>query len=115
MGLHIELGEDHHLRFSVSGDFNCEVSRAILQRVRTHWRTRSTPVHADLGGVTQASPCAATLLVLLVEMLVGNFLLERCSADLEALYVEALMREAPPISDFEKGCSCPKSADQPVR
>ncbi len=106
MGLNIQLGADHHLRFSVTGNLDCATSREILKGVKAHWRARVAPVHADLGGVTQSSPCATALLVLLVEMLDGDFHLDRCSAALEAAYVTALMKTGPSLHEFEKGCSC---------
>ena len=106
MSLYIELGADRHLRFSVSGSFDCETAREILKNVKAHWRARVAPVHADLGGVTQSSRCAVSLLVLLVEMLGGDFHLDRCCADLEASYIDALMKEGTSLRDFEKGCNC---------
>lgn len=106
MGLSVELDQEKHLHFSVSGNFNCEISRAILESVKSHWRMRSTPVHADLGRVMQFSPCASVLLVLLLEMLNGNFYLGACNPDLEAAYVDALMTETPSLTDFGKDCQC---------
>lgn len=106
MGLYIELDPEKHLHFSVSGDFGCAISREILECVKSHWRTHATPVHADLGGVTQSSPCAGVLLVLLLEMLNGQFFLGPCSPELEAAYVDALTKETPALNDFGKGCIC---------
>jgi hypothetical protein len=106
MSLHIALCDDRHLRFSVSGNFDCDVSREILKGVKAHWRARVAPVHADLSGVTEFSQCAVSLLILLVEMLNGDFHLDRCSAALEAAYVDALMKEGPSLRNFEKGCNC---------
>jgi hypothetical protein len=107
MGLNIQLGVDRHLRFSVTGNLDCEISREILKGVKAHWRARVAPVHADLAGVTQSSACAVALLVLLVEMLDGDFHLDRCSDELEAAYVVALMKSGPSLREFEKGCNCP--------
>lgn len=107
MAFNIQLGADRHLRFSVSGNFDCATSREIMKGVKAHWRARVAPVHADLGGVTQSSPCATAMLVLLVEMLDGDFHLDRCSDELEAKYVTALMKEGPSQREFEKGCNCP--------
>jgi hypothetical protein len=106
VSLNIQLGADRHLRFSVTGNFDCATSREILKSVKVHWRARVAPVHADLSGVTQSSLCAVALLVLLVEMLDGDFHLDRCSDELEAAYVTALMKEGPSLREFEKGCNC---------
>ncbi len=106
MAFNIQLGADRHLRFSVTGNFDCATSREILKSVKAHWRARVAPVHADLSGVTQSSLCAVALLVLLVEMLDGDFHLDRCSDELEAKYVIALMKEGPSLREFEKGCNC---------
>ena len=106
MGLHFELDQNRHLRIVVSGDFNCEVSRAILQCVKAHRLVRSTPVYANLAGVQHSSHCAVTLLVLLVELLVGDFHIESCSAELEALYADALMAGVVMSSAFDKSGNC---------
>jgi hypothetical protein len=111
MSLIINLDAASRLCVSVEGDFNCQVARDLLQRIKAHWRTRATPVLADLSAVTQFTPCAISLLVFLLEMREGDFELERCSADLEQRYVAALMTEDWTQPDFATACNCRASTD----
>ncbi len=111
MGLHIELDQEKHLLITVRGSFSCQISHAILDHVKAHWRVRSTPVHAFLGEVTESAPCASALLVSLVELLNGDFRLECCSTALEAAYVEALLKgTCLPDGFAQQHCCLPHSS-----
>jgi hypothetical protein len=103
MGLNIVLDERKHLRVAVAGEFDCDVARDLMRRIKMSWPARATAIHLDLKGVTAFRSGAVELLVLLVEMTDGEFFLEGCGDELEAAYVSLLVGAS---TSPDMGCAC---------
>ena len=88
MGLHIELESNRLLHVTIFGDFNFELSRDVLLRVKAHCRNGVTDVLIMLNGVTRISSAAIGTLALLAEIVGSRVSIrsERCAEQVYVLF-----------------------------
>lgn len=93
MGLHIEQENDRRLRVTVFGDFDFELSRDVLLKVKAHCRDGVTDVRILLKGVTRISSAAIGTLALLADIAGSRVSIrnEQCAEQVHALFASDLL------------------------